>query len=105
MFNVQFSNLKSQISNLPDSISLKQSLNSRFTTTETLIECHGMFCSPFTQNLIAETLGSLLVEDTVALEYAEGIGIQYLSPFIGIIACSITAGHDVRELYGHTRIL
>ena len=64
-----------------------------------------MLGASLAQYLVAETLGYLLIEDAVLLEHCEGIGIQHLCPFVAVIARSIAASHDVRELNRHTRVL
>ena len=63
-----------------------------------------MFSAALAQYFVAEPLGGLLVEDTLFLEHAEGISIQYLCPFIAIVAGSISSRHDMRELHSHTSI-
>ena len=63
-----------------------------------------MLCATFRQDVVPETLGGLLVEDAVLLEYAEGIGVQNLRPLVTVIACGIASCHDVRELHGHAGV-
>ena len=40
----------------------------------------------------------------MALEYAERIGVQDLSPLVAVVSCRISSRHDVRELYGHAGV-
>ena len=64
-----------------------------------------MLCSTLREYVVTETLSSLLVEDSILLEYTESISIQYFCPFVAIISCGIASCHDVGELYGHTGFL
>ena len=63
-----------------------------------------MFCATLREDAVAEPLGGLLVEDTLALEHTEGIGIEHFGPLVGIVSGRITTRHDVGELYCHTRL-
>ena len=64
-----------------------------------------MLGSTLREDVVAETLGGCLVKDAILLEYAEGIGIEHLCPFVAVVASCISSCHDVGELYGHTGIL
>ena len=63
-----------------------------------------MLGASLAQYLVAETLGYLLIEDAVFLEYSKSIGIQHLRPFVAVIPSRIAARHDVRKLHRHTRV-
>ena len=64
-----------------------------------------MLRASLAEYIVSETLCRLPVEDAVALEDAEGIGIQHFCPFVAVIACGIAPCHDVRELHRHARVL
>ena len=69
----------------------------RLSSSEVFIESHRVFAVSFFQNILAEEVGCLLVEDTVFLESFEGIVVQNIGPEIAVVACSITAD-DVVEV-------
>ena len=71
----------------------------RLSSSEVFIESHRVFAVSFFQNILAEEVGCLLVEDTVFLESFEGIVVQNIGPEIAVVACSITAD-DVVEVCG-----
>ena len=67
------------------------------------VECHRVFAAAFGEDVLAERAGDVAVEDALLLEEGEGVGFEYLGPFVAIVACRITAAEDVGEGRRHGR--
>lgn len=58
-----------------NAITLEQSIDGWLLATETLIEFHGCFCATLRENVVAETLGNLRVEDAFFLEERKRVSV------------------------------
>ena len=76
-------------------VSLKQGVNGRLATLETLIKCHRMLGAAFRQYAVTETLCCGSIEYAFFLEYGKSVGIKHLCPLIAVVAGSIASCHDV----------
>ena len=91
-----------------NTVSLEESVDGGFAATETYIQIHSFLGTTLLQDVLAETFRCFLIEDRAVLglclfENRERISIEEFGPFVAVIACSITAGEDMRECGTHLR--
>ena len=56
------------------------------------------------EDAVAESLGGLLVEDTVLLEHAERVGVEHFRPFVAVVSGGISPSHNMAELHRHAGV-
>ena len=85
-----------------DTITLQQGVDGRLSSAELTIEVGGRLGAPSLKDMLAEEVGCFLVEDRAVLllcgfEDGESVSVQQFRPLIGVVACCVAAGEDMRE--------
>lgn len=74
-----------------DTVSSHQGLDGGFASAETFVKFHRRFGTALFEDVLAERRSRLLVEYASLLEQGEGVGIEYLCPFVTVISGSVSA--------------
>ena len=82
---------------LLDAVALQQGVDGGVFAAESAVELGGMGGATLLKHILAERACGLGIEDTILLEVGEGIGVEHLGPFVGVVACGIAAGEDMAE--------
>ena len=67
------------------------------------VEGHRGLRTALREDVLAERVGNLAVEDALLLEEREGIGLEHLGPLVAVVSGRIAAGEDVAEGGRHGR--
>ena len=81
-----------------DAVADEQGVDGGILATETAVNQVGRLSATLFEDVVAERVSRLAVEDAVGLEVCESVGVEDFSPFVGVIACGVTSGEDVTEL-------
>ena len=77
----------------------QQCINLWLAAAEVAVHCHAVINTAGGEDVLAELLGNLLVEDVACLlECIECIGIKHLGPHIAVVAGAVAATHCVAEV-------
>lgn len=77
------------------SVSFKECINCWVLTSKSSIEYSRMFCSTLGEDIVAEGLCYLLIEDALFLEQGECIGIEDFCPLVTVVTSRVASCHDV----------
>ena len=78
---------------------LQQCVNLWLAAAEVAVHCHAVVNAAGCENILAELLGNLLVEDVACLlECLECVGIEHLGPHVAVVAGAVAATHCVAEV-------
>ena len=78
---------------------LEQCINLWLATTEVTVHCHTVVNATGGENIFAELVGNIGVEDVASLlECLECVGIEHLGPHVAVVAGAVAATHGVAEV-------
>ena len=80
-----------------DAVPAKKGFDRGGLPTEALVEHFSILSVTLGKDTVTEALGRLAREDPFLLEGSERICIEYLRPFVALVAGAVATGEDVSE--------
>ena len=78
---------------------LQQCVNFWLAAAEVAVHCHAVVNATGGENIFAELVGNIGVEDVACLlECLECICIEHLGPHVAVVAGAVAAAHGVAEV-------